>query len=101
VTVHAEVPLQAPLQPAKYAPGAGAAVNFTTVPDANEAVQVPGQRIPDGLLVTVPLLVPTRLTVNVWLVAGTAALDPNDCALAHMPNAATPINNAANFRFRL
>jgi hypothetical protein len=65
VTVHADVPLHAPLQPAKKAPLSGAAVNFTTVPDVKEAVQVPGQLIPDGLLVTVPVLVPARLTVNV------------------------------------
>ena len=64
VTVHADVPLQAPLQPAKYAPFAGTAVSFTTLPDAKEAVQVPGQLIPAGLLVTVPVPVPARLTLK-------------------------------------
>jgi len=43
---------------------AGVAVSLTTVPDANEAVQVLGQLIPDGLLATVPVLVPASLTVN-------------------------------------
>lgn len=58
------VPLQAPDQPTKYAPLPGAAVSFTTVPAANDALQVGEQLIPAGLLVTVPVEVPKRLTVN-------------------------------------
>jgi hypothetical protein len=58
------VPLHAPLQPAKYDPFAGAAVSLTWVPDANEAVHVGLQLIPAGLLVTVPLPVPARVTVS-------------------------------------
>lgn len=40
-------------------------VSFTAVPDAKVAVQVPGQLIPAGLLVTVPALVPASFTINV------------------------------------
>jgi hypothetical protein len=39
-------------------------VSFIAVPAANDALQVGLQLIPAGLLVTVPLDVPARLTVN-------------------------------------
>ena len=65
VTVHVPMPVQAPLHPAKKAPVLALAVSLTTVPEAKEALQVLGQAIPAGLLVTVPVLVPARLTVSV------------------------------------
>jgi hypothetical protein len=40
-------------------------VNFTVVPEANEAPHVGGQLIPAGLLVTVPEPVPAKVTVSV------------------------------------
>ena len=58
------VPLHAPDQLTKYAPLPAAAVSFTTVPAANDALQVGEQVIPAGLLLTVPVEVPARLTVN-------------------------------------
>ncbi len=64
VSVQALVPLQAPLQPAKYEPLVGASVSLTTVPAANEAVQVGEQEIPAGLLVTVPLPLPANVIVS-------------------------------------
>src|SRR5688500_7069459 len=51
-TVHAAVPLHAPVQPLKVAPKADVAVSATE--RWNIPVHVPGQAIPSGLLVTVP-----------------------------------------------
>jgi hypothetical protein len=59
------VPEHAPLQPVKVAPGAGAAVRVTEVPDEYEALQVLPQAIPLGAEVTVPLPVPLLLRVRV------------------------------------
>ena len=62
------VPLQAPDQPAKVEPAAGAAVNVTAVPLLNMALQVVPQLIPAGMLVTTPVPVPARVTVRVSVV---------------------------------
>jgi hypothetical protein len=48
------VPVQAPPKPLKVYPDAGVAVRLTLVPLLKLAVQVEGQLIPAGLLVTVP-----------------------------------------------
>jgi hypothetical protein len=64
VTLQAPVPVQAPLQPAKVDPAAAVSVKVTTVPLAKLALQVLGQVIPLGLLVTVPDPVPAGVTVN-------------------------------------
>src|SRR5947208_12947973 len=58
------VPVQAPLQPANEDPLAAAAVNVTWLLVGKSNVQVPGQAMPDGLLVTVPLPVPVVVTVS-------------------------------------
>ena len=55
-------PLQSPLKPEKLDPDDGVAVRLTVVPSSKLAVQVEGQLIPDGLLVTVPE--PKIVTVN-------------------------------------
>ncbi len=52
VTTHAVVPLHAPVQPRNAAPAKGVAVSVTA--RENVPLQLPGQSIPDGLLVTVP-----------------------------------------------
>jgi len=57
-----EVPLHAPLKPAKLKPDPGVPVRETEVPDGKLAVQVGGQFTAAGLLVTVP--VPVTATVN-------------------------------------
>jgi len=62
VTEHEPVPLQAPLHPVNVDPAAGLAVS-TTVP-LNDAVHVAPQLIPAGLLVTVPVPVPAKVTVR-------------------------------------
>jgi hypothetical protein len=63
-TVHASVPLQAPLQPEKTKLAPGVAVKTTCVPEGKLELQVPGQLIPDGVLVTVPVPGPVEVTVN-------------------------------------
>jgi hypothetical protein len=47
-------------------PASGAAVNTTAVPLGKPAVQLSGQSIPAGLLVTVPAPVPALVTVS-WI----------------------------------
>ena len=49
------VPLQSPLQPLKNAVPDGVSLSVTVTPSANDAVHVPGQLIPAGELVTVPV----------------------------------------------
>jgi hypothetical protein len=62
--VQVALPLQAPDQPAKKAPLAGAAVRVTLVPELKDAVQVGWHAMPAGLLVTVPEEVPDNFTVR-------------------------------------
>lgn len=68
VTLQAAAPVQAPDQPAKVSPVAGASVRVTGELGAKAAVQVVGvaaeQLIPAGVLVTVPVPVPAKATVN-------------------------------------
>jgi hypothetical protein len=49
------VPVHAPLKPEKVDPEAGLAVSVTLLPLLKPALQVVGQLMPAGLLVTVPL----------------------------------------------
>ena len=65
-TVHDElVPLQpAPLKPLNVDPLAGVALIVTLLPVANSAAHVPGQEIPLGLLVTMPMPLPPTVTVS-------------------------------------
>src|SRR5580698_8752337 len=57
-----------PDQPAKVEPVAGFSVSVTCVPALKLALQVVGQLIPAGLLDTVPVPVPARLSVSrSWL----------------------------------
>src|SRR5205809_721607 len=64
-TTHDPVPEHPPpLQPPKVEPAAGVAVSVTAVPLAKLAVQVAPHVMPAGALVTVPLPVPTSLTVS-------------------------------------
>ena len=60
------VPLQAPPQPAnmeKVEGAPGASVSVTCAPSVKVAVQVPGQLMPAGELVTVPCAVPPIVTL--------------------------------------
>ena len=63
-TEQAPVPVQAPLQPAKVEPVAGVGVRATVAVEANEAVHVAPQLMPDGDEVTVPVPVPALVTVS-------------------------------------
>jgi hypothetical protein len=63
-TVQLPVPEQPPPdQPSNIEPQLGLAVSLTDVPDANEALQVEPQLMPDGELLTVPEAVPELLIV--------------------------------------
>jgi hypothetical protein len=63
-TAQFPVPAQAPLQPVKVEPAAGAAERVTFVPPATFALQMLPQLIPLGVEVTVPLPVPPFATVT-------------------------------------
>jgi hypothetical protein len=52
-----------PVQPARIYPLEGEGERVTVVPYVNDAEQVPGQEMPEGVLVTVPL--PVTFTVSV------------------------------------
>jgi hypothetical protein len=80
VTWHAPVPVQAPLQPAKVEPDAGAAVRLTTVPELNDAEQVEPQLMPAGELVTVPVPVPLFVTERLKLLLWSVNDAPTDFA---------------------
>jgi dUTPase len=62
VTVQLPVPVQAPLHPAKLEPAAGVSVRVTLAPLTKVALQVLGQLIPGGVLVTVPDPLPASVT---------------------------------------
>ena len=63
VTVQAAVPEQAPLQPSNLEPEAAVALRVTSAPGAYVAVQLLPQLIPTGVLLTVPVPVPTLVMV--------------------------------------
>jgi hypothetical protein len=65
--VVAVVLVHGPPNPAKAEPETGTAVSTTAVEAGNVALQVPGQTIAAGLLVTLPEPVPPSVTVNRWL----------------------------------
>ena len=69
------VPVQAPDQPVKLEPAAGAAVSVTDVPLLKLAEQVLPQLIPAGLLVTVPVPVPARVRVRAYCATKVAVTD--------------------------
>jgi len=75
VTLHAPVPLQAPLQPAKVEPESGVAVKFTTAPLSKFAEHVGPQEIPAGELATVPVPVPLFVTVRAKDVGGAPVIN--------------------------
>jgi hypothetical protein len=58
------LPVHGPLHPANDEFGPGVSVSVTCVPTVKLALQVDPQLIPEGLLVTVPVPLPARNTVN-------------------------------------
>ena len=65
VTVQAPAPEHPPpLQPLKIDPESGVAVSVTAVPLVKFVVQFAPHAMPEGVLVTVPLPVPTLVTVR-------------------------------------
>jgi hypothetical protein len=73
-TTHVEpLPLQpAPLNPLNAEPLAGAAESVTVMPVAKSAAHVPGHEIPVGLLVTIPIPFPPKVTVSRLVEIGTS-----------------------------
>jgi hypothetical protein len=69
VTAQLAVPEQAPLQPAKVEPAAGAAVSVSWDPGVTDSLQSAPQEMPAGELVTVPVPVPLLVTESVTVVA--------------------------------
>ena len=65
VTWHVPVPEQAPDHPPNVAFVPGVSVRLTTVDGVNNAEHVPGQLIPAGLLVILPVPVPAKVTLSV------------------------------------
>jgi len=74
VTVHVPVPLHAPLHPANVDPLPAVAVSVTTVPLLKFALHVLGQLIPLGALTTLPVPVPTSVTLNAFPLAVNVAV---------------------------
>jgi hypothetical protein len=66
-------------------------VSVTTVPAVNDAVQVEGQVMPAGLLLTVPVEVPAKVTVSVYVVAGAEF----DCAASPLCGVDNAMSNTA------
>jgi hypothetical protein len=64
VTLHAEVPAQAPFHPPNVEPAFGVAVRVTAVPLGNVTLHAVPQLIPAGVLVTVPAPVPVVCTLS-------------------------------------
>jgi len=64
VRAQAEVPVQAPDHPVKLLLEDAVSVSVTCVPGAKLALHVPGQLMPAGELLTVPLPVPARVTAT-------------------------------------
>ena len=60
----ATVPAQSPDQPTKAVPAPGVAVRVTVLPEATYSQQVSPQLMPAGLLVTVPVPLPTVFTFS-------------------------------------
>jgi len=94
------LPLHAPPHPAKVLKVVGApgvSVSVTWVPELKLVLQMPGHLIPGGLVVTVPMPVPDKVTVNLNLgsavflkVAETEALAFNVTAHEPVPLHAPP-----------
>ena len=62
VTVQGAVPVHAPAQPVKADSATGNGTSVTALPSGISLLQVVPQLIPAGVEVTVPVLVPLRVT---------------------------------------
>jgi hypothetical protein len=69
-------PLHAPPKPAKLEPEAAVAVSVTDVPLAKFAAHLPGQLMPAGALVTVPLPVSATINCACWELGGGTGFEP-------------------------
>src|SRR5918993_1270886 len=91
-----------PLNPLNVDPLVGAAVRDTVMPVAKSAAHVPGQEIPLGLLVTMPVPFPPRVTVSRSVETGTVkravtvAIPETDCAHAVVAPGNQPSSHATN-----
>jgi hypothetical protein len=92
VTVQAPVPVQPPpAQPANSAPVSGVAVKVTMLSIANAALHCVPQLMPPGFDVTVPVDVPSRVTVRFTVPGGPSVVSastgwaPSGSAASTMP----------------
>jgi hypothetical protein len=92
VTLQPPLPVQAPYHSRKFEPLPGVSLKFTVVPWLKLALQVPGQLIPAGELVTVPG--PSSLTarVNVDVVPTVTATDVDGMPLATTERWLAPVS---------
>ena len=92
VTLQPPLPVQAPSHSRKFQPLAGVWLKLTVVPWLKGALQVPGQLIPAGELVTVPG--PSSLTarVNVDVVPTVTATDAEGMPLAMTTRWLAPVS---------
>lgn len=74
-TLHV-APLHAPPNPPKLDPEAAVAVSVIAVPLAKFAAHVPGQLMPAGALVTVPLPVSATVNCASWELGGGTGFEP-------------------------
>jgi hypothetical protein len=89
-TLQAAIPVHAPDHPAKVFPASVVSVN-TTVPWVKLAEQVPGQLIPAGELVTVPVPVPALVTVSWKDCGGGGGAGPTVMVTADVAVPAAPV----------
>jgi hypothetical protein len=75
-------PLQAPPQPANWAPASGVAISVTIVSRANAALHVVPQLMPPGFEVIVPAAVPSLVTVRVAVPGGASVGSASTTALS-------------------
>jgi hypothetical protein len=98
VTAQEPLPEHAPLQPEKNDPAAAVGLSVTTVPPAKLALQLPGQLMPAGELVTVPEPVPASATESVCAcsvnVAVTAMAAVMETVQAPVPEQPPPLQPA-------
>jgi hypothetical protein len=98
VTLHALVPEQAPLHPAKVDPFDSVAVSETAVPSSKGHRHVPVHSIPAGLMVTSPEPFPAKVTVSTgtgWAVLISTRITPSPWVVTITSGKPSPLMSPA------